>query len=66
MIKRITLFFFLTIVSLGFSQELLTNGDFETGDVTGWIGNAANVVTDSGNSYNEANVTTAGNPWDVI
>lgn len=65
MIKKITLLFFLTMISLGFSQELLTNGDFETGDVTGWIGNAANVVTDSGNSYNEANVATAGNPWDV-
>jgi hypothetical protein len=44
--------------------NLLTNGDFENGSA-GWSGNAANVVTEGGNSYNFANVTTAGNPWDV-
>lgn len=44
--------------------NLLTNGDFENGS-TGWSGNAANVVTEGGNSYNFADVTAAGNPWDV-
>ncbi|WP_242092436.1 carbohydrate binding domain-containing protein [Aestuariivivens sediminicola] len=46
-------------------SNLLTNGDFETGTTTGWIGNAANVVTEGDNSYNFANVMTAGNPYDV-
>lgn len=56
----------LLVCSLGFAQEqITTNGDFETGDATGWSGNAANVVTENGNSYNSANVTTAGNAWDV-
>lgn len=44
--------------------NLLTNGNFESGD-TGWIGNAANVQTEGGNSYNFANVATAGQPFDV-
>lgn len=64
--KKITIFFTFLLISIcGFSQELLENGDFETGDSTGWIGNAANVVTEGGNSYNSANVTEAGNPYDV-
>jgi len=62
--KKITLLITLMIGSLGFSQNLITNGDFENG-TTGWSKNAANVVTESGNSYNAANVTTQGNPWDV-
>ena len=63
--KKITLLLTLLISSIGFSQELLTNGDFETGDTTGWIGNAANIVTEGGNSYNSANVAAAGNSFDV-
>ena len=63
--KKITLLLALLISSIGFSQELLTNGNFETGNTTSWGGNAANVVTENGNSYNSANVETAGNPWDV-
>jgi endoglucanase len=62
--KKITLFIALMMTSLVFSQNLITNGDFEAG-TTGWSGNAANVVTENGNSYNSANVTIAGNPWDV-
>ena len=62
--KKITLLFILLITSIGLSQELITNGNFETGDETGWIGNAANVVTEN-NSYNSANVEAAGNAWDV-
>lgn len=64
--KKITIFFTFLLTSVcGFSQELLENGDFETGDSTGWIGNAANVVTEGGNSYNSTNVDEAGNPYDV-
>lgn len=48
----------------GFDSGLLTNGDFEAG-VTPWIGNGANVVTEGGNSYNQVNVMSAGNPFDV-
>lgn len=43
---------------------LIANGSFNNG-TTGWSGNAANVLTEGGNSYNFANVTAAGNPWDV-
>ncbi len=63
--KNFIILLSLLVVSLGYSQELVTNGDFETGDTTGWIGNAANVVTENGNSYNSANVATAGDPWNV-
>lgn len=65
--KKINILTLVTLLfaSLGFAQELVTNGDFETGDATGWSGNAANVVTENGNSYNAANVETAGNPYDV-
>ncbi len=45
-------------------EELLTNGDFESG-VTPWIGNAASVQTEGGNSFNFANIATAGQPFDV-
>jgi hypothetical protein len=48
----------------GFDSGLLANGDFENG-VDPWIGNGANVVTDSGNSFNQVDVTAAGNPFDV-
>lgn len=46
------------------STNLITNGDFNDG-TAGWSGNAANVVTENGNSYFFADVATAGNPWDV-
>lgn len=62
--KKITLFISIFSMTLGFSQNLITNGDFESG-AAGWSGNALNVVTEGGNSYNAANVTVAGNPWDV-
>lgn len=66
--KKITLLLILLAVSFGYSQELLTNGDFQTGDATGWVGSTGmpNVVTyDMSNYFNEANVTTPANPWDV-
>ena len=62
--KKISIFLMLMTTSLAFAQNIITNGDFESGN-TGWSGNAVNVVTQSGNSFNEANVTAAGNPWDV-
>ncbi len=48
----------------GFDSGLLTNGDFENG-VDPWIGNAANVQTDGGNSFNLADVTMAGDAFTV-
>lgn len=62
--KKITFLFFLLTASLGFSQELVVNGDFESGEAP-WYGNALNVQTDGGNSYNFADVATAGNAFDV-
>ena len=44
--------------------NLLSNGDFSNG-ITGWSGNARNVVTEGGNSFNLANVAAAGNAYDV-
>jgi len=64
--KKITLLLSLLITSIGFGQNLLTNGDFEQG-ATAWDGNAINAVDDGSgsNNRNEANVATAGDPWDV-
>ena len=44
--------------------NLLTNGDFSNG-AAGWDGNALDVRTEGGNSYSFANVTDAGQPFDV-
>lgn len=66
--KSITsLFLFIVMFfasTLSYAQELVTNGNFEAGQ-TGWIGNAFNVVTEGGNSYNAANVAAAGEAWAV-
>lgn len=62
--KKITLLVLLLTSTFGFSQNLITNGNFESG-TAGWSGNALNVVTEGGNSYNAANVTVAGNAFDV-
>ncbi|MEP1304437.1 MAG: T9SS type A sorting domain-containing protein [Balneola sp.] len=43
----------------------LINGDFELGNDGSWYGNAFNIQTDGGNSFNFANVETAGNAFDV-
>ena len=51
-------------ISLGQSQNLITNGDFESGD-TAWSGAADNLVTDNGNTYFSRTVANAGNPWDA-
>lgn len=63
--KKITFILCIMIGFLGWSQELVINGDFETGDTAGWTGNAANVVAQGSNYVNEANVTMAGDPWNV-
>jgi endoglucanase len=42
----------------------LTNGDFSNG-ATGWSGNASSVRTEGGNSFNFADVATAGEPFAV-
>jgi endoglucanase len=62
--KKITILFALMITSFGFSQNLISNGDFESG-TTGWSGNALNVVTEGGNSFNLADVATAGDAYAV-
>lgn len=64
--KKITLQVLL-LVFAGYSmmaQNLLGNGDFESGMVD-WFGNAFNVQTDGGNSFNFANVETAGDAFAV-
>lgn len=58
--KKITFLIILFVSSLAISQELVTNGDFETGAAAPWYGNAANVVFENSNNYNSANVETAG------
>jgi len=46
------------------AQNLLSNGDFEQGMMT-WFGNAFNVQTDGGNSFNFSDNEISGNPFDV-
>lgn len=48
----------------GPGDNLLTNGDFEQGMVA-WFGNAFNVQTDGGNSFNFADIASPGNAFDV-
>ena len=63
--KKIT---FLTLLSVvvGFSQNLVTNGDFQTGVAAPWYNNAANVVDLGGGTYvNQANVTGVGPAYAV-
>ena len=68
--KKITFLLFI-LTSFCFSQELLTNGDFEScptapSDCSPWFGNAVNAVDDgSGNFVNQANVMTAGDAFAV-
>ncbi|WP_445747128.1 T9SS type A sorting domain-containing protein [Polaribacter sp.] len=67
--KKITLLFALLISSIGFSQELLTDGNFESqtsgGGVSGaWYG-AGEIRNEGGGNYYFANVATAGTPFSV-
>jgi hypothetical protein len=65
--KKITLLFLTLLISLcGVAQELVTNGDFQTGDGTSWYNGALKVVDLGGGTWvNEANVLAVGNPWDA-
>ena len=64
--KKITFLFTFFISILGFSQNLVSNGDFQTGTALPWTGNAANVQDlGSGNWVNQADVAVAGNAYDV-
>lgn len=61
--KKITFFLSLMFCSLSFSQNLVTNGDFQTGVASPWSGNAANVVDLGGGVYvNQANVLPPSGP----
>lgn len=59
--KKITFIFSLLTISLGFSQNLLTNGDFETGSAAPWTGNGAGAnVVDDGSTTNFVNAALVG------
>ena len=60
--KKITLLIALMITSLGFAQNLITNGDFENGS-TDWTFGPPGVVS-SGEAY-YSTAAAAGNPWDT-
>ena len=62
--KKITFLLSLMTCTFGFAQNLVTNGDFQTGTAAPWYNNAANVVDlGGGNFVNQANVGGVGNPW---
>ncbi|MBU2929129.1 discoidin domain-containing protein [Winogradskyella psychrotolerans] len=64
--KKITLVLILLAVSFGYAQELVTNGDFQTGVGSPWYNGALNVVDlGGGNWVNQAEILAAGNAWDV-
>ncbi|MFN1834428.1 T9SS type A sorting domain-containing protein [Balneola sp. MJW-20] len=45
--------------------ELVTNGDFEAGNDGSWYGNALDIRTENGNSFNFADVQSAGEAFSV-
>ncbi|MFD0931558.1 T9SS type A sorting domain-containing protein [Psychroflexus salinarum] len=58
--KKITLLLImLLMVTFGFSQELVTNGDFESAPSGAWYGNAFNIVAQGTNNVNQAEVENA-------
>ncbi|MFP4847054.1 T9SS type A sorting domain-containing protein [Winogradskyella sp. PE311] len=67
--KKITLFVFLLVASFGFSQELITNGDFQTGAAGDWYtggeNNPIEIVDQGGNFVFQANVTGTTDAWRV-
>jgi len=64
--KSILTIALLAVSMVAFGQtNLLTNGDFELGNDGSWTGNAVNIQTDGGNSFNFANVMMAGAAFDV-
>ncbi|NNE33055.1 MAG: hypothetical protein HKN40_11880, partial [Winogradskyella sp.] len=64
--KKITFFIALLTVSLGFSQNLVTNGDFETVYAGEWTGNGTGqtrVDDGTGNFVNQAILSAANEVW---
>ncbi len=63
--KKITFLLALMLSTLSFSQ-IVTNGNFQTGDEAPWYGNAANVVDLGGlNWVNQAEIGVAGPAFNV-
>lgn len=60
--KKITILIALMITSLGFAQNLITNGDFANGTAD-WTFGAPGTVLSGEAYYSTANAT--GNPWDT-
>ena len=60
--KKLFLLIFLMTISLGQSQNVITNGDFENG-ATGWTFGSPGTVA-SGEAYYSGSAL-AGNPWDT-
>ena len=56
--KKITLVLSLLISTLGFGQNLITNGDFETGEVAPWEAYKNRVVTDDLTSSQSGNINS--------
>ncbi len=66
--KKITFLIISLVIGLtGYSQELVTNGDFESAPSGAWFGNAFNIVDQGGNSVNQAEIVspTPGQPFNV-
>ncbi|SDS24162.1 Por secretion system C-terminal sorting domain-containing protein [Formosa sp. Hel1_31_208] len=67
--KKITFLAFLFVTLIGFSQELITNGDFQTGVAGDWYSGGDNnpieVVDQGGNFVFQANVTSTTDVWRV-
>lgn len=60
-LKKITLLITLLTISVSFGQELITNGDFETGDTTGWYNTGANISASTVLPYEGTNRGNLGN-----
>ena len=60
--KKLLLLLFLMMFSLGQSQNIITNGNFENG-TAGWVFGSPGVVSGGEAFYSSSN--SAGNPWDT-
>ncbi|MGV6830433.1 MAG: T9SS type A sorting domain-containing protein [bacterium] len=70
MMKKITFLLAFLIATIGFSQELLTNGDFQDGGsgtpwYSGGDNNPIEIVDQGGNFVFQANVTAVTDVWRV-
>jgi hypothetical protein len=67
MMKKITFLLILLISSASFGQNLVLNGDFETGDLTSWLGFNRQVLTDDITSSSVANINNGeGSLFQVV